>query len=98
MSLERIANVAAPRVADISPGIGEVTSINDIIKESTANTTAGIAAGKQDISQMMGMDNLDNPAALGLIQKSMLVYGNTVAFIGTAARKVVGTVETLLRS
>ncbi len=98
MSLNSIAEVNLRRTVDISPGMGEVNSINDIIKESTANATAGIATQQQDIVRMVSADNLADPTALGLIQKSMLVYSNTVAFIGTAARKVVGTVETLLRS
>ena len=98
MSLNSIAEVNLRRTVDISPRMGEVTSINDIIKESTAKATAEISAEKQDIIRMISSDNLDDPEALGLLQKSLLVYGNTVGFIGTAARKIVGTVETLLRS
>ncbi|TKI02799.1 type III secretion system inner rod subunit SctI [Martelella alba] len=98
MSIESIAAIGARQTADISPGLGDVASINDIIKESMAQTTADVVDRQQQISRMLNADNLDDPAALGLIQKTMLVYGNTVAFIGTAARKMVGTVETLLRS
>ncbi len=98
MSFNSIAEVNLRRSVDINPGIEEVTSINDIIKESMAKTTADIHVEKQDIARMMNSDNLADPAVVGSIQKSMLEYSNTVAFIGTAARKIVGTAETLLRS
>ncbi len=98
MSLNSITKVNLGPSVDISPGIGEVTSINDIIKESMANTTADINAEKRNITLMMSPENLADPAAIGSIQKSMLIYSNTVAFIGTAARKIVATAETLLRS
>ncbi|WP_213990337.1 type III secretion system inner rod subunit SctI [Sodalis sp. dw_96] len=98
MSLNSITKVNPSHSVDISPGIGEVTSLNDIMKESLATTTADINAEKRNITKMMSPENLADPAAIGLIQKSMLIYSNTVAFIGTAARKIVATAETLLRS
>ncbi|XBS70298.1 type III secretion system inner rod subunit SctI [Acerihabitans sp. KWT182] len=98
MSIESIAEVSLNRSVDISPGIGEVTSLNDIVKESMAKTTGGVNADKQNITRMMNSDNLADSSAIGAIQKAMLVYSNTVAFIGTAARKLVATAETLLRS
>ncbi|TCL06150.1 MULTISPECIES: type III secretion system inner rod subunit SctI [Sodalis] len=98
MPINSITEVNRLRAVDINPAIGEVASINDIIKETMAKTTADIHVEKQDIARMMTADNLADPAVVGSIQKSMLEYSNTVAFIGTAARKIVGTAETLLRS
>ncbi|QWA10496.1 type III secretion system inner rod subunit SctI [Sodalis ligni] len=98
MPISSITEVNHHRAVDINPATGEATSINDIIKETMAKTTADIHEEKQDITRMMKAENLADPAVLGSIQKSMLIYSNTVAFIGTAARKIVGTAETLLRS
>ncbi|WP_413735574.1 type III secretion system inner rod subunit SctI [Sodalis sp. RH21] len=98
MTIERIAEISASRIADIRQDPRDIESISSIAQQSMAATAVNVARQKQDIAGLLASPDLSHPATLGRLQTGMLTYSNAVTFIGTGMRKIVGAVETLLRS